>query len=72
MYKAAGFYPFYYSDETPGTLIKATDVTDLRASVNFVRSKMGMPPVTFTDPTITPQSSIVRAIHLMELRAGTQ
>jgi hypothetical protein len=51
-----------------GLPIRAVHITELRAAVNAARDEKGLDPFTFTDPALTPQSSVVKAVHVSELR----
>ncbi len=42
----------------------------MRTALGQARSAIGLPAVLFTDPTLTPATSKIRAAHVMELRAG--
>jgi hypothetical protein len=51
-----------------GALIKAVHITELRTAVNAMRTLAGLGAASFTDPTLTPQTSIIKAAHITELR----
>lgn len=51
------------------TAIKAAHITELRTSVNAVRTLSGLPAASFTD-AITPNFTIIRPYHITELRAA--
>jgi uncharacterized protein YkwD len=53
---------------TPGVVIKAVHLAQLRTAVSAVRAQAGLGPVTYTDPAVPGVK--VRAIHITELRAG--
>jgi hypothetical protein len=44
---------------------------ELRTVISDVRRSIGM-PVTFTDPVLTARTSIIRAVHIEELRNATR
>jgi plastocyanin len=52
---------------TAGTLIQAQHVLELRSALDAARAGL-LPALSYSDPVL----SIVRAIHPLELRAGTQ
>jgi uncharacterized repeat protein (TIGR01451 family) len=55
-----------------GIPIKAVHITQLRTAVNAVAALAapGQPVPTFTDPTITPGTTVIRAVHVNELRSA--
>jgi hypothetical protein len=53
-------------------MIKAVHVTQLRTALNQARSALGVPPIVYTDPTITANTTVVRAAHLIDLRNGVK
>ena len=59
---------FLDSPLTPGILLKAAHLAELRPAVNAVRLLAGLPAATFTD-SATPGTPI-RAVHLTELRSS--
>jgi hypothetical protein len=62
----AGLTPFTFTDTTP-VFARAIHIAELRTALSQARSAIGM-PVTFTDPTLTPGQSVMRAVHVEELR----
>jgi len=74
MRAAANLPTLMFTDdpEDIGTLIKAVHVSELRSALDPARSAIMLPAIVYTDPTITAGSTIVKAAHPMELRAGTQ
>jgi hypothetical protein len=53
---------------TPGTLIKAVHLAQLRTAVNAVRAVAGLAPATFTDAA--SPGVVVKAVHILELRSA--
>jgi hypothetical protein len=53
-----------------GDVIRASDVMSLRSQVNEVRLRYGLGAYTFTDPTLTPEVTTIRAAHFAELRTA--
>jgi ELWxxDGT repeat protein len=50
-----------------GSAIRAADLTALRADLTALRLGLGLPPIAFTDPTLTAATPI-KAVHIEELR----
>lgn len=72
--RAAGNQPPLEFTDVPlaGVAVKAVHIAELRTALNAARSMIALPAITFADPTLTPESTIISAIHATELRAGTQ
>ncbi len=51
-----------------GALVRAQHVASLRNVVAAARLAIGVPAVAFTDPSLTPGTTPVKALHLQELR----
>lgn len=69
----AGQGTFTFSQApTVGSLIRASQVTEARSALNSARTALGLPALAFTDPGITVGTSIAKAVHATELRAGMQ
>lgn len=73
---AGGLAPFTWTD-APNVLagatgVKAAHVTELRTALNAARFSLGLAEVTFTDGTLTPGSTVVKAVHFVQLRAGVE
>jgi hypothetical protein len=71
---AAGLTGYGYADLTVQngiTTIKAVHITDLRFALDEARAIIGVPVLTYTDSAITP-GIVIKAVHFMELRAGTR
>jgi hypothetical protein len=67
----AGLAPYSYATVLSGARIRATDIQEMRTALAQARSTIGLPAITFVDPTLTPSATPVRAIHIEQLRAGT-
>jgi hypothetical protein len=53
--------------------IRAADITDLRSAINTLRAQnFGLGGLTFTDPAIVGRRTVVRAVHVMELRSALE
>jgi hypothetical protein len=61
------------SDPTIGTglVVRAAHVTDLRTALNQARSAVGLGTLSFTD-SLTPGVTLIKAVHLQELRNGVK
>ena len=53
-----------------GVRIKGTHITQLRTAVAAMRIAAELPAATFTDSTITAQSTQVKRVHITELRTA--
>src|SRR5262245_6852409 len=53
---------------TPGTAVKTTHIVELRGAVANLRSSVGLPVFTFSDPVLT--GAQIRAAHVSELRTA--
>lgn len=73
MRDAAGMLPV---DADPtiavGLPVKAQHLTDLRTLLNAARVAAGLSALAFTDPTITPFVTPVKAVHVQEVRNGVK
>jgi hypothetical protein len=54
------------------TLIKKDHIDELRGALTQARAALGFSNPDFTDPTITAQSTIIKAVHVEQLRARTK
>jgi hypothetical protein len=50
------------------TVVRAGDVAGLRTRIDALRTARGVSPATWTDAALRPAMSVVRAVHLTELR----
>lgn len=62
--------PFAWTDSSlgAGTIARAVHVEDLRTALQQAYASAGQPAPGFTDVSLVPQSSVIKALHLMELR----
>jgi hypothetical protein len=51
-------------------ITKAAHLTELRTAIDQARAALGQPALPHTDTTLTPGSTLIRAIHFEELRAA--
>ena len=65
---AAGLSPMTFTDSSLSNVkVKAVHVIELRTSLNAARSAIGVGTIVFVDPTLT----VIKAVHLQQLRDGT-
>jgi hypothetical protein len=71
---AAGLAPLAWTDSalSSGLITKAVHVAELRSGLAAARSTLGVAAVSFTDATLTPMTTVIRALHVNELRAGVE
>jgi hypothetical protein len=55
-----------------GIRIKAVHVTQLRAALDEARATLTLPAITYTDPTITAGSTVIKHLHIVDLRNGVK
>jgi hypothetical protein len=55
-----------------GVAVKALHIQELRAALNQARTTLGLTTITFTDATLTVGTTMVKAVHLQELRTGVK
>jgi hypothetical protein len=60
------------SINTAGSPVLATPVTTLRTALNEARTAVGLSPVAFSDGTLTPAVTVIKAVHVMQLRNGVR
>lgn len=67
----AGLGAFSYANPiAPRQRVRAADLTEIRTALAQARAAIGVPALSLTDGVLTPRGTRVRAVHLMELRAG--
>jgi len=69
MRRVAGLTPQTYPVVAEGSRIRLQDITQLRTGLQEARTAIGLAPMVFTDPTLTPTTRM-KAAHLTELRDG--
>ena len=74
MRAAAGLADTAFADSTVNSTlaVKAIHVNQARTALNEARGALGVPTLVFTNPTLTVNTSIVKAIDLQELRDGVK
>ena len=65
-----GLAPFAWTDAplTAGMTAATTHVTDLRTALQQAYTSAGDPSPTFTEPSLVPGNTVIKAVHLHELR----
>src|SRR5207253_1656680 len=51
-----------------GATIRLEDIAELRIAVNAMRVAAALAPASFTDPTITRNVTVLKRLHVVELR----
>jgi len=79
MRTTANLSVFAFTDAVAPTLpVKANHINELRTALNAARSGMAAAgvsnaaPISYTDPTLTIQSTLIKAAHFQQLRNGTK
>jgi len=57
-----------YATPARGDVVMAVDLTNLRSQVTAARSRYGLTPYQWTDPEIVPRETVIKAVHVQELR----
>jgi hypothetical protein len=52
------------------TMIRTGAITELRSALNAVYVSLRKTPPAYTDPVLTPGSTMLKAVHIRELRAA--
>ena len=70
----AGLTPFAFTDPTldHSVPVKAIHMMELRSALDAARSALGMPPLAYTDANIVAGQTILKSVHIVELRAAVQ
>jgi glucose/arabinose dehydrogenase len=65
-----GLSGFAWTDPSvgAGTVARALHVADMRTALQQAYAAAKQVPPSFTEPTLTAQSSIIKAVHILELR----
>lgn len=70
---AAGLSAYTFTDPSlTGVAVKSVHVTELREALNGALVHLVIPERTFTNPTLTPGTTPVRAIDIQEIRNSLQ
>ncbi|HYI11479.1 MAG TPA: fibronectin type III domain-containing protein [Thermoanaerobaculia bacterium] len=57
---------------TAGVPVLTQHLANLRTSFHDARTAAGLAPVALTDPTITPGVTVIKAVHIEQLRDGVE
>ena len=71
---ALGLMPFAWTDatRTPSTGVLVVYVTELRTALNEAYQAVSRTAPTYTDPTVAAGLTVIKAVHLNELRAAVR
>ena len=56
----------------PGDSIRAIDIQELRNNLDQARSALGLTAMSYTDPTLSVGTTLIRKDHINELRQGVK
>jgi Subtilase family/Putative binding domain, N-terminal/Viral BACON domain len=69
----AGLSPGSYGAAlTSGAVVMSSHVTLLRSSLDAARAALGLPPIAYTDPELMARGTVVKRVHVQQIRAGVQ
>lgn len=70
----AGLAAMAFTDPTVTTTTKAkkAHIDELRTGLSAARTALGLPVLAFTDPTLVVNSTLVRRLHLSDLRTAVK
>ena len=71
-FRAAASQTAFSFSETAAPIVKAIHLQDLRTALAQAYSALGFASPSYTDPTITPFVTTVKAAHLEQLRSAVQ
>lgn len=67
----AGIGPATYSRSVaPGTIVNASDVMEMRHAINAARTAAGAHNLAFTDAVLSSRSSLIKSVHIIDLRGA--
>jgi hypothetical protein len=67
---ANGLPPYEWLPLAAGSLIGSAHVSELRSAIYQVYQRRNLPFPSFTDPTLASRFTMIRAVHINELRAA--
>jgi len=68
---AAGLNQYPFTDATLiGKPIKAVHLTELRTALAEARTALGLPAVSYTQPTLTPHVTAVKRADVQEIKTA--
>jgi hypothetical protein len=65
----AGLGAMNWAEPTPD-VVRVAHISELRTAIDQARGALLLPTLTHIDPTLTPGTSTIRAVHFEELRAA--
>lgn len=68
----ANLAPYSFDTVVAGDVIQKSAIEQLRLAISPARSALGLPAVSFSDPTLTAQVSIIRAAHITDPRMAVK
>ncbi len=69
----AGLSPSSFTDVSViGLAMKTVHIQELRSNLDAARSSLGLAALMYTDDPITPGSTVIKALHIGELRNGVK
>jgi hypothetical protein len=72
MRAAAGLGATSFTDSvlTGGVLIRTTHLQEVRTALTQARAALGLSAISYTDPTLVAGTTVIKAVHVQELRNG--
>jgi autotransporter-associated beta strand protein len=70
MRTAAGMASSFGGAQPMGAIIRAVDISQLRAGLDEARTALQLPPLQYTDPVLTSGTTSIKAAHIQQLRDG--
>jgi CHRD domain-containing protein len=67
-----GVFPFTDAPLTAGATVKALHITELRTAINAVFTQRGRGVITYTDQAITATETLIKGVHVSELRLAVR
>jgi hypothetical protein len=64
--------PTWANAVAAGAVIRATDVQEMRGKLNQALTALGYFPSSYTDDPLQPQSTVIKKIHIDQLRNGVK
>jgi hypothetical protein len=71
MRAAGGLGPMSFTDPVLST-VRAIHFQELRTALDQARAALGVTAISYTDPTLITGTTVVKAIHMQELRSGVK
>ena len=61
-----------WADDPLPAPVKTSHLTELRTKLDEARGVLGLAPLTYTDGSLIPLSSVIKAVHIQQLRDGVR